>query len=374
MSLSNSGCWNEPAFDIRQLAETTNNKYKMYIHKTYCISAQQDLLQANIDLIHEPDDKKLLAIEPSYAQIPPGILRRMGKSIRMGVGAALPLIAETNAVDGIIMGSANAGMDDCVKFLNQIVQYEEGQLTPGSFVQSTGNVIAGQLGLISKNKGYNITHIHLGLAFENALIDAMMQLNTNPSNAYLVGGVDEISPFHYNIETLAGSYKAEETSNKNLYQSDTYGCIVGEGAAMFIVNSSADAAIAKVKAISTLHTSDKELVKQQLQLFLQKNLAADEEVDLFLSGENGDNRTLPIYTTCETLLAADTTIVRYKHMTGDYATASALGLWYACEFLQKQQVPAHMFKKKTAKTIYRNILLYNNFKGLQHSFILVTGC
>ncbi len=346
----------------------------LYIHKTYCISSQQDLLQANIDLINEPVVKKLLAIEPTYTQIPPGILRRMGKSIRMGVGAALPLMSEADAINGIIMGSANAGMDDCVKFLNQIVQYEEGQLTPGSFVQSTGNVIAGQLGLISKNKGYNITHIHLGLAFENALLDAMMQLNTNPSNAYLVGGVDEISPFHYNIETLAGSYKKEDISNKNLYESDSEGCIVGEGAAMFMVNSLAENAIAEVKAISTLHTTDRELVKQQLQLFLQKNLAAGEAIDLFLSGENGDNRTLPFYESCESLLADDTSIVRYKHMTGDFATASALGLWYACQFANNQQLPAQMFKKKTANIIYPNILIYNNFKGLQHSFILVTGC
>lgn len=345
----------------------------LYIHQTYCISPQQDLLQHDIELITEVADKKLLAIEPSYDKIPPGILRRMGKSIRMGVGAALPLMAESNSIDGIIMGSANAGMDDCVKFLNQIVQYEEGQLTPGSFVQSTGNVIAGQLGLISKNKGYNITHIHLGLAFENALLDAMMQLNTNPSNAYLVGGVDEISPFHYNIETLAGSYKKEEISNKNLYGSDSAGCIVGEGAAMFMVNSSADGAIAAVKAISTLHSKEKELVKKQLAIFLQKNLASGEEIDLFLSGENGDNRTLPFYEVCETLLADDTSSIRYKHMTGDFATASALGLWYACQFAKNQQVPAQMIKKKTSKTSYQNILLYNNFKGLQHSFILVSN-
>lgn len=345
----------------------------LYIHQTYCISPQQDLLQTDIESINEVVEKKLLAIEPSYAQIPPGVLRRMGKSIRMGVGAALPLMTETNAIDGIIMGSANAGMEDCVKFLNQIVQYEEGQLTPGSFVQSTSNVIAGQLALISKNKGYNITHIHLGLAFENALLDAMMQLNINPSNAYLVGGVDEISSFHFNIETLAGSYKKEDISNKNLYESASEGCIVGEGAAMFIVNSSANSAIAKVEAISTLHSTNKELVKDQLELFLQKNLTEGEAIDLFLSGENGDNRTLPFYTTCETLLADDTSIVRYKHMTGDYATASALGLWYACQFIQNQQVPDQMFKKKTPKTIYRTILIYNNFKGLQHSFILISN-
>ena len=344
----------------------------LYIHKTYCISAQQNPLEENIDLIKEAVDKKLLAIEPSYEQIPPGVLRRMGKALRMGVGAALPLMSQSASINGIIIGSANAGMDDCVKFLNQIIQYDEGQLTPGSFVQSTSNVIAGQLGMIAKNKGYNITHIHLGLAFENALIDAMMQLNTNPSNAYLLGGVDEISPFHYNIETLAGAYKKEEISNKNLYESTSAGCVVGEGAAMFIVNGSADSAIAKLGAISTLHSTDKELVKQQLELFLQKNLAAGSAIDLFLSGENGDNRTLPFYTACETLLAEDATIVRYKHMVGDYATASALGLWYACRFLQNQQVPVQMFKKQSTQTGYKHILMYNNFKGLQHSFILVS--
>lgn len=345
----------------------------LYIHQTYCISPQQDLLQQDINDINEVVDKKLLAIEPSYEKIPPGILRRMGKSIRMGVGAALPLMAEANNINGIIIGSANAGMDDCVKFLNQIVQYEEGQLTPGSFVQSTGNVIAGQLGLITKNKGYNITHIHLGLAFENALLDAVMQLNANPNNTYLVGGVDEISSFHYNIETLAGSYKAEVISNKELYNVDSPGCIVGEGAAMFIINASSENAIAKVAAISSLHSNDVKLVKQQLISFLQKNLPQGEKIDAFLSGENGDNRTLPFYQACENLLDESASIIRYKHMTGDFATASALGLWYACDFIKNQHVPTHMYKKEASANSYYNILIYNNFKCLQHSFILISG-
>lgn len=344
----------------------------MYIHQTYCISPQQDLLQEDINLINEVIDKKLLAIEPPYEKIPPGVLRRMGKSIRMGVGAALPLMTDNNKINGIIMGSANAGMDDCVKFLNQIVQYEEGQLTPGSFVQSTGNVIAGQLGLITKNKGYNITHIHLGLAFENALLDAIMQLNMNPSNTYLVGAVDEISSYHYNIETLAGSYKEENISNKEIYQSKTPGAVVGEGAAMFIASGSPDGAMAKMEAIGTVHNNDAALVKQQLQEFLKKNLPVGEEIDLFISGENGDSRTLPFYTNCESLLTANTSIVRYKHMTGDFATASALGLWYACQFISSKQVPEQMFKVKKTNNSLRHILLYNNFKGLQHSFILLS--
>ena len=346
----------------------------LYIQQTYCISAQQNLLQDNIELINEAVDNKLLAIEPSYNQIPPGVLRRMGKALRMGIGTALPLLSQSESVNGIIIGSANAGMDDCVKFLNQIIQYDEGQLTPGSFVQSTSNVIAGQLGILSKNKGYNITHIHTGLAFENALIDAIMQLNANPASSYLLGAVDEISPHHYNIETLAGAYKTEIVSNKKLYETDSPGCIVGEGAAMFVVSSEKKSSIAKITAVGTLHSTDIELVQQQLKTFLQNNLADGDEIDLLLSGENGDNRTLPFYKKCESLLANDTAVVRYKHMAGDYATVSAIGLWYACNILQTQQVPRQMFKKKTNKTAYRNILMYNNFIGLQHSFILISSC
>ncbi len=346
----------------------------LYIHQTYCISPQQTSQQSGFEMMHEPVDKKLLAIEPAYEGIPPGVLRRMGKAIRMGVGAALPLIKQTDPINGIIIGSANAGMDECVKFLNQIVQYEEGQLTPGNFVQSTSNVIAGQLGMISKNKGYNITHIHLGLAFENALIDAIMQLNANPLNSYLLGGVDEISAYHFNIEKLAGAYKDEDISNKNLYETDSPGSIVGEGAAMFVVNAKQESAIAKVIAVNTLHSTDVEQVKQQLKIFLEKNLEADEEIDLFLSGENGDNRTLPFYTACETLLADNTVVARYKHLVGEYDTASAMALWYACSILQLQQTPQHMLKKDTAKKSFKNILLYNNFKGLQHGFVLVSGC
>jgi len=344
-----------------------------YIHQTFCISPQQTFKEVDMEMLYEPVDKKLLAIEPAYEGIPPGTLRRMGKAIRMGVGVAIPLINKATALNGIIIGSANAGMDDCIKFLNQIVQYDEGLLTPGNFVQSTGNVIAAQLGLLSHNKGYNITHTHLGLAFENAAIDAMMQINENPLDTFLLGGVDEISAFHYNIETLAGAYKKESISNKQLYETDSPGTIPGEGAAMFLVNGNKDSAIAKLCAISTLHSKDVEVVKQQLKIFLETNLADGKKIDLFLSGENGDNRTLFFYTACEALLDDTIPIARFKHMSGEHPTASATGLWLTCQILQMQQVPQHMFKKTSPKKEYQNILIYNNYKEVQHSFILVSA-
>ena len=342
-----------------------------YIHQTYCISPQKTFPQADLEILNQPFEKKLLAIEPAYDGIPPGILRRMGKAIRMGVGAAMPILKSNNSLNGIIIGTAKGGMEDCIKFLNQIVQYEEGLLAPGNFVQSTSNAIAAQLGLLSNNKSYNTTHVHRGLAFENAVIDAIMQLNEFPGNSYLLGGVDEISDFNYNIETLAGAYKNEFVSNDHLYDTDSPGSIAGEEAVMFLVNDKKETALAKLQAIQIFHSEDHDLVKNTLQQFIKTHLPAGETIDLLISGENGDNRTLKFYINCEELMNTNTAIARFKHLSGDVPTASAFSLWLACHVLQNNGLPAHMIKKPFTGSSCKNILLYNNYKGLQHSFMLI---
>jgi Beta-ketoacyl synthase, N-terminal domain len=345
-----------------------------YIHQAYCISPQQTFKDINIEILHEPVDQKLLATEPAYEGIPPGILRRMGKAIRMGVGAAMPIIKSGEPLNGIIIGTAKGGMEDCIKFLNQIVQYDEGLLAPGNFVQSTSNAIAAQLGLLSNNKSCNTTHVHRGLAFENAVIDTLMQLNEFAGKNYLLGGIDEISGFNYNIENLAGAYKKEAVSNKQLYETNSPGTIAGEGAAMFLVSHQKDNAIAQLKAIQTLHSEDDGLVKNTLQQFIKNHLPAGEKIDLLISGENGDNRTIKYYTDCEELMSKDTAIARFKHLSGDVPTASAFALWLACYVLQQKILPAHMIKKPFTGSSCKNILLYNNYKGLQHGFMLIKQC
>ncbi len=342
-----------------------------YIHQSYCISPQKTFLQGDLEILNQPVEKKLLAVEPAYDGIPPSILRRMGKAIRMGVGASMPILNTGILLNGIIIGTGKGGMEDCIKFLNQIVQYEEGLLAPGNFVQSTSNAIAAQLGLLNNNKSYNITHVHRGLAFENAIIDAMMQLKEFPGKNYLLGGVDEISEFNYNIENLAGAYKEESVSNIQLYETDSPGSIAGEGAAMFLVNDQKENALAKLQAIEILHSQDEGLVKDTLRRFIATHLPAGERIDILLSGENGDNRTLKFYTSCEELMDKATAIARFKHQSGEYPTASALGLWLGCYILQQQKLPLHMIKRSATDLNFKNILLYNNYKGRQHSFMLI---
>src|SRR4051794_27018158 len=105
-----------------------------YIHQTRCISPQQMFLNVNIELLNPSVENKLKVVEPAYEGIPFSILRRMGKAVRIGVGAAMPLIQNTPGLNGIVIGTANGGMEDCIKFLNQIIEYNEGTLTPTNFV------------------------------------------------------------------------------------------------------------------------------------------------------------------------------------------------------------------------------------------------
>ncbi len=342
-----------------------------YIHQTTCISPQHTFPNANLETLVESAENKLSVLEPAYTGVAPTMLRRMGKAVRIGVGAALPMLQSVPMPAGIIIGTANGGMGESVKFLQQIVDYHEDTLTPGNFVQSTANALASQISLLTSNKGYNITHVHRGLAFENAMVDAAMVCHENPQNTYLLVGVDEISTYNYHIDYLNGLYKHENISNKDLYAVNTAGSIAGEGAAMFLVNSNPEAALAKVQAVAAIHHNDERHITERLQNFLQTHLPAGEQVDLLLSGENGDSRFTHFYNACEQALPNNIAVARFKHMCGDYPTAAAFALWLACTIKNTAMLPQHMAKTTSAKKAFKNVLIYNHYQGVQHSFMLV---
>lgn len=336
-----------------------------YIHQAYCISPQQTYPKADWNVLHESKDNQLKMIEPAYENIPRNILRRMGRSVRAGTGAAFQLME--HPIDGIVIGTSTAGKEDSFSFLRQVMEYEEGLLTPANFVQSTSNAVASQIGILKHNTSYNITHVHEGLAFENAMLDVSLSLQENPRKAYLLGGVDELSDYDFNLNRLAGCYKKEVVSNKELYRHQTTGTIAGEGAAVFLADGIPANSIAGIDTIKTLFTTDAEEVRQTA-----KTLAAQHSTDVLISGENGDIRQEKFYAGCEEALQPDTAIVRFKHLCGEYPTASAFALFLACDILSNQAIPESCIKQRSSVNAINNILLYNNYRGKQHSFILVS--
>lgn len=343
----------------------------MYVLKTTSISPQNTHSGQSIVNVICYEGNKYKAIEPDYkGLIRPAQLRRMGKTIRMGIGAGLPILRDVSAVDGIILGSSEGGLEDCIKFLNQIVDYNEGVLTPTNFVQSTPNALAGNLALMGKNKAYNMTHVHRGLAFENALLDALLLFEAKKAELLLLGNVEEISEYNFNIETLAGRFKIEETTSDTLLESKTPGTVCGEGSSMFLLSNNPKDAIAQIKDVAQICFPDKEEIVRFISNFLIKNSLSINDIDGVMIGRNGDVRTDFWYDfVCEEMFSSQN-LYCFKNLVGEYPTVSAFATFLACELIAGK-INSNEIILREGKHL-NNVLIYNHYGGDQHALILVS--
>lgn len=139
------------------------------------------------------DPRGECAIEPDYATVVDlGKMRRMGRIIRMAAATAVQA-AEDRKPDSIIVGSGLGCYTNAILFTEEFLTKKDGLLSPQYFVQSTENVIAGQIALLLDAQGYNITYSQKGVSFENAMMDGMLRYSEGRS-LHLVGGVDEKYP------------------------------------------------------------------------------------------------------------------------------------------------------------------------------------
>jgi len=343
----------------------------MYIIDFYSISPQKTynnlLFEGQVEHFL---GNKYYTIEPDYSElIPRGLLRRMGKAVRIGIGAGMPLIEKHKDVEGIIIGTATGGLDDCIKFLNQIVEYNEGTLTPTNFVQSTPNAIGGHLALMSKNTGYNNTHMGIGSAFESTILDAILLFEEGEVSKLLIGNVEENSEHNYNIDEFAGNFKDEEISSTELLGSNTKGSVCGEGATMFVVSNKKENAICELVDVHQFTYPKNSTIEERAIEFLKKNNMNSNEIDSLVLGFSGDNRSDFWYTDLMNSFP-DASVYTYKNLVGEYPTASGFATWLASNILDGKKVPSESIYKNTNREP-KNILIYNNYMGAQHGFILL---
>lgn len=343
----------------------------MYITDLYAISPQK-----THDLSFENGDWRVFndfiyrAIEPSYQDlIPSSQLRRMGKAVRMGIGVSLPLLGRNPKPDGIIFGTANGGLEDCIKFLNQIVEYNEGTLTPTNFVQSTPNALAGQVALLSENMGYNMTHVNGSLAFESALLDASLFFDEHGSNqkSILLGAVEEISDYNYNIDRLGERFKQELVSNEKLLNSKTPGSYCGEGSTQFFLSNNPENSLAKFTAFKQSSNLKEDEIGDFVSSFLTDQNLTVSDIDCLLLGKNGDVLTDFWYDKVAQSVGNKPTVY-FKKSVGEYRTVSAFASYLAVQLLNGK---AHHLIENGATVEPRTILIYNHFDAIRHSLILI---
>lgn len=335
---------------------------KVFINSAVNISAQ-DTFESDgfLNEIKKISGKTVAAHYPNYRDyIAPAKLRRMANGVKMGVTAANKALKIANIIqpDAILMGTGMGCIDDTEKFLNGIVSNNEQFLTPTAFIQSTHNTVSAQIALGLKCKGYNNTYSHASLSFEWALLDAQLLLQQEEAENVMVGSVDELGKEIINYTRM-------------MEDADGLGIQVpfGEGTSFFVVSSESNTnsiELIDMEVCSTISTGS---IQDRLQQFLAKNDIQLSEIDVLVQGRNGD--AFDNYYNLIAELFENNTELHYKHLSGEFYTASAFGLWIAYEILSRQEIPEALIFKGKSKSKIDKILFYNQFKGRDHSFILL---
>lgn len=315
----------------------------LYLHSTGIISGagnSQTGIQQN-----DVADNTLNAKEPNYTgQIPPMQLRRMSKAVRMGIGAANFCLqaAGIDKADAISVGTAIGCLHDTEVFLNKMVEQNEQMLTPTAFIQSTHNTVAGQIALVTGCNGHNLTYVQRGHSFEHAMLNTFLYLNEHPSEKVLVGGIDELTPNSIAVMTEAG-----------LYSKNTQ---AGEGAVFVLASGNASEHSINVKDIDTFTTTDGTIANKRLQQFLQVNNL--QQPGLLVSGKYNDERTIPFYDAVHSNFK-DTTIIEFKPLCGEYATASSFAIGLLSEIANGKYdgINTSLFQQEEPT----KVLLINNY-------------
>ena len=352
----------------------------MFIRATGNISPQKTFgHQPMIDAPVAYTGNRLACIEPDYKEfINPKQIRRMSRIIRMGVAAAMECLqeAEVKVPDAIVTGTAYGCLEDTNSFLSKMVEFNEELLTPTSFIQSTHNTIGAQIGLMLQCNNYNNAFVHRGFSFESALLDAMLLLKEKEAANVLVGAIDEITNTSHAILSRLGLYKQGPVSNLDIYKIKAKGTIAGEGAAFFLLaNERSETDYAKLEGLHTFYKPDGiAAIEKQVISFLERQSININDIDLVITGKNGDAVADKIYDqlTQSTFVGKDT--VNYKNLCGEYPTASAFALWLAANTIKTGKVPAASEYAGSAEKMIKRVLIYNNYLGIHHSLFLVAAC
>lgn len=350
---------------------------KTYINGVGCISTQKTFDTVFLEEAIEHNNKTVLSIiSPVYKDyISPAASRRMAKGVKNGIVASALALKDANLenIDAIITGTGLGCIEDSEKFLKNILDNNEEFLTPTSFIQSTHNTVGAQIALTLQCKGYNFTYVNGAVSSESALLDAKMQIEENEANSILVGGIDETGDYTISLFKLAGRVKDESNLPNDILNSTSTGAIYGEGAAFFVLeNEKKENTYAQILDVEIINTLEENEVETKIIAFLKANNLEISNLDAVVLGFNGNIDSDIYYKNIAENAFAKTPQLYYKHLSGEYDTASAFALWMASKIIKTQEIPEIVKANSVEKQVYNIILLYNQINGKNHSFTLIS--
>lgn len=298
----------------------------MFIYKATSVSCQP-LFGSNgfAGMLKECTNKPQL-IKPEYGKyIPPALSRRMSEILKMSVACAVELTSHdvTLKPEAILVGTGLGCLEDTEKFLQAYLSVSGDLIPPTSFIQSTHNTIAGQISLILKNHGYNMTHTRNTVSFELALMDAELCLMEG-RKFVLAGGADE----RINLLEMAASYFC--FGQKQL----------GSGAGFFLLGAAKGK---ETPAIKTTVFEVNENLEGEIKTFLSEQIPS---LILYAGNPNFPTQFSSIPT------------LNYESYFGTFFTGPAVALHWASDILLnrgKGEMQHTLFKGSGPVLIWNNL-------------------
>lgn len=351
---------------------------KCYINGMGCVSSQDTYETSFLESVEINTTENIVyAKQPSYKElIPPAAARRMAKGVKMGLAASTKALKEANVEvpDAIITGTGMGCIEDSEKFLKALIDNNEEYLTPTNFIQSTHNTVGAQIALGLGCKGYNFTYVNGSISFESALLDAKLQLENEEENTILVGAADETSSHTMELFKLVNIIKKESDLPYSVLDSNSSGVVYSEGATFVTLeNVKKENTYAVLEALQIQNELNIDEVENFISSFLEKNNLKIQDIDVVVLGNNGDINFDTYYTAVGSLFS-QIPQVYYKHLSGEFNTASAFGFWVAASILKNQAIPQVVKMNSIEKANFSKVLLYNQFQGKDHSLVLLSKC
>jgi 3-oxoacyl-[acyl-carrier-protein] synthase II len=350
----------------------------IYIKGMGTISPQQSWNDETL-LIQAFDYRGVIlpAVEPDYEQwLDPRQLRRMSRIIKMGITAGFMALREAKVTnpDGIITGTAYGCLEDTGIFLNKMVENKEEALNPTPFIQSTHNTIGSQLAMLLQCQEYNQTYAHSAFSFESALLDAIMMLDEIPEKKILIGGIDETTPLSHSILSRFDMFRRKLASTLNMFKLPRNGTIHGEGAAFFVVTGTNDpSAIASVEGVKMFYHADPQRIRDGVEVFIREHGLRPLDIDLVLLGRSGDKTMDGHLDLMTKSIFPKSAIGLFKHLSGEYPSASAFALWLGARILSERHIPEVVLFKQMSRPV-KHVLIFNSWFETHHSVILLKSC
>ncbi len=358
---------------------------KAYITSASAISPQHSFQEdAYLSEIKSPEQAYFSAIEPTYREyIDPKLSRRMSRIIKMSVACAKQCLqsAEVQQLGAIqpgaiqpgaiIVGTSLGCLQDTEKFLAELLENQEGLLSPTSFIQSTHNTIAGQIALTLNCPQHNFTYVQRGHSFERALEDGLLQLQEGTQQV-LVGGVDEVTPTLHQVLCKAGC-AGNVSEPIPAHQKPTW----GEGASFFLLdNEPSPNSMARIEGFQAFYHPRLGIdeLEEKLNAFLKDCDIPLTNIDAVMMGMNGYEHDDAVYFALYRRFFPGKLLLSFKNLCGEYFTASAFGYQLAARILYRQEVFEAIRVKGDHERPIKNILFYNHSQGKYHTFSLLSAC